>query len=175
MKLLDKLETSGCKKMERERKEFAKDNHSTLQFSRGRLLFVGLSSYLISRQNQQKLLHQKECLNRKKDHFFHVQFQPAYLCATLLQSCPTLCDLMNCSPPVSSIQGILQARMLESVSMLYFWGSSQQLDQACISCIGRHVLYHQCHMGSPLILAYSAPLHILVRQLSSQIFKNILF
>jgi len=35
MKLLDKLETSGCKKMERERKEFAKDNHSTLQFSRG--------------------------------------------------------------------------------------------------------------------------------------------
>ena len=49
MKLLDELETNGCKKMERGRKEFAKDNHSTLQFSQGRLLFVGLSSYLISR------------------------------------------------------------------------------------------------------------------------------
>ena len=94
----------------------------------------------------------------------------ACLCATSLQSCPTLCDPMNCSPPVSSIHGILQARMLESVSMLYFWGSSQHLDQTCISCIGRHVLYHQCHIGSPLVLAYTALLQILVRQLSSQIF-----
>ena len=31
------------------------------------------------------------------------------------QSCPILCDPMNCSPPGSSIQGILQARALEWV------------------------------------------------------------
>ena len=30
--------------------------------------------------------------------------------AQSLQSCPTLCD---CSPPVSSVHGILQARILE--------------------------------------------------------------
>ena len=29
------------------------------------------------------------------------------------QSCPTLCDLMDCSLPGSSIHGILQARVLE--------------------------------------------------------------
>ena len=32
------------------------------------------------------------------------------LCAKLLQSCPTLCDRMNCSQPGSSVQGIFQAR-----------------------------------------------------------------
>ena len=37
------------------------------------------------------------------------------LCATakLLQSCPTLCDLRDGSPPGSAIPGILQARILE--------------------------------------------------------------
>ena len=31
------------------------------------------------------------------------------------QSCPTLCDPMDCSPPGSSVPGILQARILEWV------------------------------------------------------------
>ena len=39
------------------------------------------------------------------------------LCAKLLQSRPTLCNLMDCSLPGSSVQGILQARILESVAM----------------------------------------------------------
>ena len=29
------------------------------------------------------------------------------------QSCPTLCDPMDCSPPGSSVRGIFQARVLE--------------------------------------------------------------
>ena len=29
------------------------------------------------------------------------------------QLCPTLCDLVDCSPPGSSVHGILQARVLE--------------------------------------------------------------
>ena len=33
------------------------------------------------------------------------------------QWCPTLCDLMDCSPPGSSVQGNLQARILEWVAM----------------------------------------------------------
>ena len=33
-----------------------------------------------------------------------------------LQSCPTLCDPMDCSPPGSSVHGILQARTLEWVA-----------------------------------------------------------
>ena len=38
---------------------------------------------------------------------------PAAAAAKLLQSCPTLHDPMDCSPPGSSIHGILQARVLE--------------------------------------------------------------
>ena len=37
--------------------------------------------------------------------------------AQSLQSYPTLCDPMNCDPPVSSVHGILQARILEWVAM----------------------------------------------------------
>ena len=37
--------------------------------------------------------------------------------AKSLQSCPTLCDPMDCIPPGSSAHGILQARILEWVAM----------------------------------------------------------
>ena len=33
------------------------------------------------------------------------------------QSCRTLCDTMDCSPPVSSVHGIVQARILEWVAI----------------------------------------------------------
>ena len=36
-----------------------------------------------------------------------------HVCAQSLQSCPTLCDPVNDSPPGSSVHGILQARILE--------------------------------------------------------------
>ena len=40
--------------------------------------------------------------------------------AKLLQSCPTLCDPMDSSPPGSSVSGILQARILEWVAISFF-------------------------------------------------------
>ena len=40
------------------------------------------------------------------------------------QSCPTLCDSVDCSLPGSSIQGILQARILEWVAISFSRGSS---------------------------------------------------
>ena len=49
-----------------------------------------------------------------------------------LQSCPTLCDHMDCSPPGSSVRGILQARILESFPIyLDFSGSSASRESAC--------------------------------------------
>ena len=39
--------------------------------------------------------------------------------AKSLQSCPTLCDLIDCSPPGSSVPGILQARTLEWVAISF--------------------------------------------------------
>ena len=35
------------------------------------------------------------------------------VCVLVTQSCPTLCDHIDCSPPGSSVHGILQARILE--------------------------------------------------------------
>ena len=61
-------------------------------------------------------------------------------CAQLLQSCPTLCDPTDCSPPGSSVHGISQARILESVAMPSSRGSSWPRDQTCVSCIAG--LYH---------------------------------
>ena len=54
-------------------------------------------------------------------------------CAKLLQSGPTLCDL-DCSPLVSSVYGILQARILEWVAMPSSRGSSRPRDWTCVSC-----------------------------------------
>ena len=39
--------------------------------------------------------------------------------AKSLQSCPTLCDPMDCSPPGSPVPGILQARTLEWVAFSF--------------------------------------------------------
>ena len=39
--------------------------------------------------------------------------------AKSLQSCPTLCDPIDCSPPGSPIPGILQARILEWVAIAF--------------------------------------------------------
>ena len=42
----------------------------------------------------------------------------SYACM-LNESCPTLCDPLDCSPPGSSVQGILQARILEWVAISF--------------------------------------------------------
>ena len=54
------------------------------------------------------------------------------LCAKSLQSCPTLCDPMDCSPPGSSAHGILQARTLEWVARPSSRRSFQLRDQTHI-------------------------------------------
>ena len=45
--------------------------------------------------------------------------QPAAAAAKLLQSCVTLCDPMDCSPPGSPVPGIFQARVLEWVAIAF--------------------------------------------------------
>ena len=54
------------------------------------------------------------------------------LCVLVIQSCLTLCDPMNCSPPISSVHGILQARILEWVAVPSSRGSSLPKDRTCV-------------------------------------------
>ena len=51
------------------------------------------------------------------------------------QSCPTLCDPMDCSPPGSLVHGIFQAWILEWVAISFSRGSSRPRDQTWVSCI----------------------------------------
>ena len=53
----------------------------------------------------------------------------------LLQSCLTLWDPMECSPPGSSVHGILQARTLERVAMPSSKGPFRPRDRTRVSCI----------------------------------------
>ena len=46
-------------------------------------------------------------------------FLPCPVLCSDIQSCLTLCDLMDCSPPGSSVHGILQARTLELVAISF--------------------------------------------------------
>ena len=60
-------------------------------------------------------------------------------CAKSLQSCPTLCDPLHCSPPHSSAHGNLQAGILEWVTVSCCRGSSRPRDwtrSSHTSCIG---------------------------------------
>ena len=52
----------------------------------------------------------------------------------VIQSCPTLCDPVNCAPG-SFIHGILQVRILEWVAITFSRGSTQPRDRTLASCI----------------------------------------
>ena len=59
-------------------------------------------------------------------HFRHILYSLSHLGSSLksevAQSCPTLCDPIDCSLPGSSVHGIFQARVLE-------WGDMKQLSK----------------------------------------------
>ena len=48
--------------------------------------------------------------------------------AESLQSCPSLCDPVDCSLPGFSVRGILQERILERVAMHFYRESFQPRD-----------------------------------------------
>ena len=64
---------------------------------------------------------------------------------TCIQSCPTLWDPLDCSPPGSSVHRIFQARILEWVAISSYRGSSRSRNQthiSCVTCIVRQILSH---------------------------------
>ena len=66
------------------------------------------------------------------------------------QSCPILCDPMDCSPQGSSVHGILQAWILEWVAIPFSRGIflTQGLKLGLLHCT--QILYHLSHQESPL-------------------------
>ena len=69
--------------------------------------------------------------------------------AKLLQSCLTLCDPIDGSPPGSSIPGILQARTLEWVAISYSNAWKWKVKVKLLSCVQLFV--------TPWTAAYQTP------------------
>ena len=79
-----------------------------------------------------------------KSHCAQLVITSSALCGCA-QSCLTLCDPIDCSPPGSSVQWIFWAKTLEWVAISYSRGSSQARDWTHISRVsfsGRRMLYH---------------------------------
>ena len=102
-------------------------------------------------------------LESNKVHFLaDCSYLPFESESEVAQSCPTLCDPVDCSPPGSSVHGILQARILEWVAISFSRGSSWPRDQTQVSRIagrhfnlwatfsGRQRKYHQCYQAKML-------------------------
>ena len=60
---------------------------------------------------------------------------PCVLTRLVARSGPTLCNIMNCSPPGSSVHEISQVRILEQIAISFSRGSSGTTDWNSLSCI----------------------------------------
>ena len=67
---------------------------------------------------------------------------------TSASSMMSLCNPLDCSPPGSSVHGILQARILEGVALLQAIFPTQGLNPGLPHC--RRILYHLSRQGSPM-------------------------
>ena len=87
-----------------------------------------------------------------QDFFFFFFFGISFVAAPTksLQSCPTLCDPVDGSPPGSPIPGILQARTLE-------W-AAVSCSNACKWKVKVKSLSHVQLFATPWTAAYQAPL-----------------
>ena len=70
--------------------------------------------------------------------YMYDMYMHEYVCAKSLQSCPTLCDTMDCSLPGSSVHGILLARILEWVALPSSRACSWPRDRTYVSYIYLH-------------------------------------
>ena len=68
-------------------------------------------------------------------HGWPINIGGGLVASEIAQSCPTLCNPMDCSLPVSSVYGIFQARILEWVAISFSRGSSRPRDQTRVSRI----------------------------------------
>ena len=92
--------------------------------------------------------------------FSHIKWT---LCLVHAQSCPILCNPMDCGAPGSSVHGIFQARILEWVVISSSRGSSWPRDRthvSWVSCIGKDhcAAWEVLNIKMPTLLKFQSPL-----------------
>ena len=77
----------------------------------------------------------KSWTRQSTEHLVYYRYEKVKSQSLVAQSCPTLCDPMDCSLPGSSVHGIFQARVLEWGAISFSRGSSQPRDRTQFSHI----------------------------------------
>ena len=85
-----------------------------------------------------------------KENFWQYWFE-VKVQVLVAQSCLTLCKPLDCSRSGSSVHGILQARILDWVAILFSRGSSWPRGWTWVSCIAHRSLTSWATRESPLI------------------------
>ena len=117
-----------------------------------------MSSAILIFRNSSLALSQ---FHHAADGTLWLSYFPWCVHAKLLQLCLTLYNSTDCSPPGSSVQGVLQARILEWVAIPSSKGSSQPRDQihvSCGSCIGRSGFFTTKATWESLVITMCAKL-----------------
>ena len=78
-------------------------------------------------------------------------------CVLVAQSCPTLCDPMDCSPPGSFVHEIFQARILEWVATFFSRRSSQPRDRTWVSHVAGRLFTIRANDESVESLSHMMP------------------
>ena len=81
---------------------------------------------------------ERHCWERSMFHsgdIWHSKASESESESEVAQSCPTLCNPVDCSLPGSPVHGILQARVLEWGAIAFSRGSSRPRDRTQVSCI----------------------------------------
>ena len=79
-----------------------------------------------------------------KDQILCLNSLSKFILVLVTQSCPTLCDPMDCSPSGFSVHGILQARIHSILQGIFLTQGSNPGFSHC-----RQIFYHLSHQGSP--------------------------
>ena len=83
------------------------------------------------------------------------------VCVLVAQSCPTLCDPMDCSLPGSFVHGILQARILEWVAISFTDYTSQYVTTTFVNksnfCIHMRCFQEKAMAPHSSTLAWKIP------------------
>ena len=87
--------------------------------------------------------------------FSNLMYAAAAAATASLQSCPTLCDSMDGSPPGSAILGILQARTLEWVAIPFSNAWKWKVKVRSLSCVRLLVTAWTTAYQAPLSMGFS--------------------
>ena len=86
------------------------------------------------------------------------------------QSCPTLCNHMNCSTPGFSVNGLLQARILEWVAIPFSMVTSQASNQTWDYNIASRSIPTWSHQGI-LLINYKLPVYNMYTDITTKRWK----